>query len=220
MIRILLIDDDTTTSLLLKQFLEAEGFEVHYAENGELGWGCYKELKPDLILLDINMPVMGGFELASKIRKVDSSVVIFFLSDRTEKSDRLRGFSLRGNDYIPKPFYPEELVAKIRERFEKMQTVSYELGNTIFTPSLSRVECNNLAQTLSLRQTQILEMLAAHPNTIIERSRILQKIWGDDSLANSLALNVQITYLRGILKPDSKLTITSLKGRGYMLKVE
>ncbi len=220
MIKILLVDDDQVNALLLKRFLEAEEFEVKYAEDGTKGWEAFQAESPDLLLLDINMPEMDGFTLAQKIRKVDSSVVIFFLSDRTEKSDRLRGFSLRGNDYIPKPFYPEELVAKIRERFERTQPSVYHFAGTIFTPSLCQVEYQGQLQVLSMRQTQILELLASRVGTIVERSEILQSVWGDDSAANSLALNVQITYLRGIIKPDPQLSITSLKGRGYMLKVD
>ena len=117
-IRILLVDDDRQNSELLRKFLEVEGYEVDYAENGRAGWDMYAANRPDLVVLDINMPEMNGFELARKIREQDHDVLIFFLTDRTEKADRLKGFDLKGNDYIPKPFYPEELIAKIKERFE------------------------------------------------------------------------------------------------------
>ena len=112
-IKILLVDDDRQNSELLRKFLEVEGYEVEYAENGRAGWEMYATSCPDLVLLDINMPLMNGFELAQKIREQDRDVLIFFLTDRTEKADRLKGFDLKGNDYIPKPFYPEELIAKI-----------------------------------------------------------------------------------------------------------
>ena len=139
-IKILLVDDDIRNSMLLKRFIEAEGYEVIYANNGKVGLEMYRETKPDLILLDINMPELDGFEMARIIRLNDKRVIIFFLTDRTDKVDRLHGFSLKGNDYIPKPFYPEELIAKIDERFESMtvnQDVEYQLGNTIFRPNLS-----------------------------------------------------------------------------------
>ena len=106
-IRILLVDDDRQNSELLRKFLEVEDYEVDYAENGRAGWEMYAANRPDLVLLDINMPEMNGFELARKIRGQDCDVLIFFLTDRTEKADRLKGFDLKGNDYIPKPFYPE-----------------------------------------------------------------------------------------------------------------
>lgn len=116
--RILLVDDDMKNSMMLKRFIEVEGYDVEYAANGKIGFDIYRTWHPDLILLDINMPEMNGFEVARTIRQIDKRVIIFFLTDRTEKVDRLYGFSLKGNDYIPKPFYPEELIAKINERFE------------------------------------------------------------------------------------------------------
>ncbi|MDE6268681.1 MAG: response regulator transcription factor [Muribaculaceae bacterium] len=220
-LKILLVDDDTKNSLLLKRFIEAEGYEVTYADNGKAGLEQYREKHPDLILLDINMPEINGFELAQIIRKTDKRVIIFFLTDRTDKTDRLYGFSLKGNDYIPKPFYPEELLAKINERLESRtlsQDVEYHLGDTLFRPNLSSVTYGGETHSLSVRQTEILQMLAESEGKPVERDRILEQIWGDASYANSLALNVQITYLRRLLA-DPSITIISIKKRGYILQV-
>lgn len=222
-INILLVDDDLKNSMLLKRFLEVEGFNVIYANNGAIGWELYNTSNPDLILLDINMPEMNGFELAQKIREVNQKVLIFFLTDRTEKDDRLKGFSLKGNDYIPKPFYPEELIAKIRERFEN-RTVEmqrqFQVGNTLFDSNLSSVTYNGTSHTLTARQTDILLLLSQNTGAMVEREHILKTIWGDDSNANSLALNVQITYLRRILEDDDRISIVSLKKKGYILQVK
>lgn len=221
-INILLVDDDLKNSMLLKRFLEVEGYCVTYANNGTIGWELYHTSKPDLILLDINMPEMNGFELAQKIREVNQKVLIFFLTDRTEKDDRLKGFSLKGNDYIPKPFYPEELIAKIKERFEnrsvEMQR-EFMIGKTLFNSNLSTVTYNGVSHTLTARQTDILLLLSQNIGTMIEREQILKTVWGDDSNANSLALNVQITYLRRILEDDKSISIVSLKKKGYILQI-
>lgn len=221
-INILLVDDDLKNSMLLKRFLEVEGYCVTYANNGVIGWELYHTYNPDLILLDINMPEINGFELAQKIREVNQKVLIFFLTDRTEKDDRLKGFSLKGNDYIPKPFYPEELIAKIKERFEnrsiEMQR-EFIIGNTLFDSNLSTVTYNGVSHTLTARQTDILLLLSQNIGTMIEREQILKTVWGDDSNANSLALNVQITYLRRILEDDASISIVSLKKKGYILQV-
>lgn len=221
-INILLVDDDLKNSMLLKRFLEVEGYCVTYANNGAIGWELYHTSKPDLILLDINMPEMNGFELAQKIREVNQKVLIFFLTDRTEKDDRLKGFSLKGNDYIPKPFYPEELIAKIKERFEnrsiEMQR-EFMIGKTLFNSNLSTVTYNGVSHTLTARQTDILLLLSQNTGTMIEREQILKTVWGDDSNANSLALNVQITYLRRILEDDKSISIVSLKKKGYILQI-
>ena len=181
----------------------------------------YREIRPDLILLDINMPELDGFEMARIIRENDKRVIIFFLTDRTDKVDRLHGFSLKGNDYIPKPFYPEELIAKIGERFESMtvnQDVEYQLGDTVFRPNLSSLTYRGETHSLSVRQTEILQMLAENLGKPVERDSILEKIWGDASYSNSLALNVQITYIRRLIT-DPRVTITSIKKKGYILSV-
>ena len=221
-IKILLVDDDRQNSELLRKFLEVEGYEVEYAENGCKGWEAFSTAKPDVVLLDINMPLMNGFELAQMIREQDRDVLIFFLTDRTEKTDRLKGFYLKGNDYIPKPFYPEELIAKIKERFEHRQASlpsRIVIGQTIFDYNLSTIEYAGTVQHLSARQSEILAILAQHIGQTVERSYLLEHVWGNDSYANSLALNVQITYIRKMLEPDTCISIVSLKKRGYRLEV-
>lgn len=221
-INILLVDDDLKNSMFLKRFLEVEGYEVVYANDSFVGWELFDTAHPDLILLDINMPGMNGFELAHKIREVNQKVLIFFLTDRTEKDDRLKGFSLKGNDYIPKPFYPEELIAKIKERFEHRAIEAqreFVIGKTLFNSNLSSVTYKGVSHTLTARQTDILLLLSQNIGTMVEREHILKTIWGDDSNANSLALNVQITYLRRILEEDQSISIISLKKKGYVLKV-
>ena len=221
-IRILLVDDDQLNSEFLKKFLEVEGYEVTYAENGRNGWEAFSADKPDLVLLDVNMPEMNGFELARLIREQDRDVLIFFLTDRTEKADRLKGFDLKGNDYIPKPFYPEELIAKIKERFEHRQPTlpsRITIGRTIFDSNLSTIEYAGTVQHLSARQSEIFTILAQHIGQTVERSYLLEHVWGNDSYANSLALNVQITYIRKMLAPDTSISIVSLKKRGYILEV-
>lgn len=220
--KILLVDDDLKNSMLLKRFIEAEGYELTYAPNGKVGLELYREIHPDLILLDINMPEMNGFEMAQTIRATDRRVIIFFLTDRTDKVDRLYGFKLKGNDYIPKPFYPEELLAKINERFESditAQDVEYQLGDTLFRPNLASLTYNGETHTLSVRQTEILAIMAQNLGKVVDRDTILNAVWGDSSYANSLALNVQITYIRKLL-PDPRITITSLKKKGYILTIK
>lgn len=220
-IKILLVDDDHKNSMLLKRFIEAEGYEVLYAVNGKAGIELYRQEHPDLILLDINMPELDGFEVAGIIRSVDKKVIIFFLTDRTDKVDRLHGFSIKGNDYIPKPFYPEELLARINERFQSItvtQDVMYKLGETVFRPNLLSLTYKDETHTLSVRQTEILQMLAENLGNPVDREVILEKIWGDANYSNSLALNVQISYIRRLLD-DPSIIISSIKKKGYILSV-
>lgn len=217
--KIILVDDDRKNSQLLMRFIASEGYDVEYAADGRAGLELYREAHPDLILLDVNMPVMDGFELARIIRAMDKRVIIFFLTDRADKVDRLHGFSLKGNDYIPKPFYPEELIAKINERFDSLTADSdaeYKLGDIIFRPGVASITYRGETHSLSVRQCEILSILARNAGSVVEREVILNEVWGDAGYSNSLALNVQITYLRRLL-PDPSVTITSIKKKGYLL---
>ena len=221
-LKILFADDDLKYALILKRFLEAEGYEVHYAGNGRIALEQYPEVKPDLILLDINMPEVNGYEVARRIRETDKQTLIFFLTDRTDKTDRLEGFKVRANDYLSKPFYPEELIARIRERFDglgkEIEKETYTFGNTTFDYTNNELRTSARKTLITSRQAEILRLLAKHLNTSVNRDTILEQIWGVASYTNSLALNVQISYLRKALRNDTSVQIESLMKKGYVLK--
>lgn len=222
-LKILFADDDLKYSLLLKRFLEKEGYEVTYTGNGTMALEQFPVVRPDLVLLDINMSGLNGFEVAAKIRETDRRTLIFFLSDRTDKSDRLKGFSLRGNDYLAKPFYPEELLARIRERLgdssrEKGGEESYLFGGTTFDYATNELRYANRKTLLTSRQAEILRLLARAKGQVVSRETILAAVWGNVSYANSLALNVQMTYLRRALAHDPSIEIAVVPKKGYVLK--
>ena len=221
-LKILFADDDLKYALILKRFLEAEGYEVHYAGNGRIALEQYPEVKPDLILLDINMPEVNGYEVARRIRETDKQTLIFFLTDRTDKTDRLEGFKVRANDYLSKPFYPEELIARIRERFDglgkEIEKEIYTFGYTTFDYTNNELRTSASKTLITSRQAEILRLLAKHLNTSVNRDTILEQIWGVASYTNSLALNVQISYLRKALRNDASVQIESLMKKGYVLK--
>lgn len=223
-LKILFADDDLKYSMLLKRFLEKEGYDVTYAGNGTIALEQFPLVKPDLVLLDINMPGFNGFEVAERIRETDRHVLIFFLSDRSDKADRLQGFQLRANDYLAKPFYPEELIARIRDRFAaqlsgSIEEESYRFGRSVFNYSTNEIRTGNNKVLITSRQAEILRLLAKNLNLSVDRDLLLTTVWGSASYANSLALNVQITYLRKALKNDDKVKIESLMKKGYVLKV-
>lgn len=225
LLKILFADDDLKYSLVIKRFLEREGYEVTYTGNGTLAIEQFQIVKPDLVLLDINMPGLNGFEVAERIRQKDRQTLIFFLSDHSDKNDRLKGFSLKGNDYLAKPFYPEELLARIKERFEmsapgNAQEELFHFGATVFNYNTNELRAGNSKTLITSRQADILRMLAANVNVPISRERLLTQVWGNESYSNSLALNVQITYLRKALKNDADVSIVSIPKKGYLLKEE
>ncbi len=220
-LKILFADDDLKYSMLLKRFLENEGYEVTYAGNGLIAVEQFPLVKPDLVLLDINMPGYNGFEVAARIRETDKHVLIFFLSDRSDKADRLEGFRLQANDYIAKPFYPEELIARIRERFAAADTVeeeTYRIGQSVFNYSTNEIRTGNQKVLITSRQADILRILTRNLNVAVDREIILTAVWGNASYANSLALNVQITYLRKAFGNDPEVKIESLMKKGYLLR--
>lgn len=225
-LKILFADDDLKYSMLLKRFLEKEGYDITYVGNGLMVLEQFPLIKPDLVLLDINMPGLNGFEVAERIRQQDRRVLIFFLSDRSDKADRLQGFSLRANDYLAKPFYPEELTARIRERFavqlsgELMEEQVYRFGLSIFNYSTNEIRTGTHKTLITSRQAELLRLLAEHPGCMVTRDVLLETVWGTASYANSLALNVQITYLRRAIKNDPTVRIESLMKKGYLLREE
>ena len=222
-LKILFADDDLKYALILKRFLEAEGYEVYYAGNGRIALEQYPEVKPDLILLDINMPEVNGYEVARQIRETDKHTLIFFLTDRTDKTDRLEGFKVRANDYLSKPFYPEELIARIRERFDGLDEGNekevYTFGNTTFDYTNNELRTSASKVLITSRQAEILRLLVKHMDSAVSRDTILEQVWGVVSHTNSLALNVQISYLRKALRNDDSVQIESLMKKGYAIKV-
>lgn len=222
MIKILFADDDLKYSMLLKSFLQQQGYDVTYAGNGKKAWEQFPEVKPDLVLLDINMPEMDGYEVADRIRAIDPKVLIFFLTDRTEKNDRLKGFSLKANDYLAKPFYPEELLARIEERFsmnesETIEEEVYHFGETTFCCNNNELRTRSSRVLITSRQADILRLLAKNIGNVVSKEMIQEAVWGTVSYANSLAVNVQMTYLRHALQHDVTVKIESLKKKGYVL---
>lgn len=222
MIKILFADDDLKYSMLLKSFLQQHGYDVTYAGNGKKAWEQFPEVKPDLVLLDINMPEMDGYEVAERIRAIDPKVLIFFLTDRTEKNDRLKGFSLKANDYLAKPFYPEELLARIEERFsmnesETIEEEVYHFGETTFCYNNNELRTRSSRVLITSRQADILRLLAKNIGNVVSKEMIQEAVWGTVSYANSLAVNVQMTYLRHALQHDAAVKIESLKKKGYVL---
>ena len=173
-LKILFADDDLKYSLVLKRFLEREGYEVTYTGNGTMALEQFPVVKPDLVLLDINMPGLNGFEVAEKIREQDRHVLIFFLSDRSDKNDRLKGFSLRGNDYLAKPFYPEELLARIEERFsmnesETIEEEVYHFGETTFCYNNNELRTRSSRVLITSRQADILRLLAKNIGNVVSK---------------------------------------------------
>lgn len=222
--KILLCEDDTNLGMVLKNYLELNDYTVTLERDGRLGLAAFQREKFDICLLDVMMPNMDGFTLAEEIRDVDPDIPLFFLSAKTMKDDIIQGYKLGADDYITKPFDSEVLLLKIKailKRNEEENRISdnieFDLGRYHFNPKLRELKHDDMNQTLSPKENELLKMLAEHKNDLLPRERALKKIWGSDTYFNGRSMDVYIAKLRKYLKDDTNIEIVNIHGNGFRL---
>jgi two-component system OmpR family response regulator len=222
--KILLCEDDANLGMVLKNYLELNDYDVTLERDGRLGLAAFQREKFDICLLDVMMPNMDGFTLAEEIRDVDPDIPLFFLSAKTMKDDIIQGYKLGADDYITKPFDSEVLLLKIKailKRNEEENRISdnieFDLGKYHFNPKLRELKHDEMTQTLSPKENELLKMLAEHKNDLLPRERALKKIWGSDTYFNGRSMDVYIAKLRKYLKDDSNIEIVNIHGNGFRL---
>jgi two-component system OmpR family response regulator len=222
--KILLCEDDTNLGMVLKNYLELNDFDVTLERDGRLGLAAFQREKFDICLLDVMMPNMDGFTLAEEIRDVDPDIPLFFLSAKTMKDDIIQGYKLGADDYITKPFDSEVLLLKIRAILKRNEeenkvndNIEFDLGRFHFNPKLRELKHDDLTQTLSPKENELLKMLAEHKNDLLPRERALKKIWGSDTYFNGRSMDVYIAKLRKYLKDDTTIEIVNIHGNGFRL---
>src|ERR1700744_6532539 len=224
--KILLVEDDTNLGQVLKNYLELHDFIVELCRDGLLGLAAFRREKFDLCLLDVMMPNMDGFTLAEEIRDVDPDIPLFFLSAKTMKEDIIQGYKLGADDYITKPFDSEVLLMKIKAILKRNDDLNkesdnkvFDLGTYHFNPKLRELAHKGQTQTLSLKENELLKMLAEHMNDLLPREQALKKIWGSDTYFNGRSMDVYIAKLRKYRKDDSNIEIVNIHGNGFRLVV-
>ncbi len=227
-LNILVVEDDPNLGTILSEYLRAKNFEVTLAKDGEEGFTVFANDQFDLIILDVMMPKKDGFTLAKDIRKIDKHIPIIFLTAKSMKEDTIEGFKSGGDDYMTKPFSMEELLLRIDailrrskpadgER-EKLKT--YEIGLFNFNPNERMLTWKEGEVKLTSKENQLLKLLVQNKNDVLERTAALKAIWGDDSYYNSRSMDVYITKLRKYLKPDERIEIINVHGKGFRLIVK
>jgi two-component system OmpR family response regulator len=220
---ILLCEDDENLGMLLREFLMAKGFSVDLFPDGEKGYKAFLKGKYDLCVLDVMMPKKDGFTLAKEIRGVNSEIPIVFLTAKNMKEDVLEGFHLGADDYITKPFSMEELVSRIsailrRVRGKKEKEITmYRIGQFTFDTQKQTLVIGNESKKLTTKESELLSLLCAHMNEMLERNYALKNIWVDDNYFNARSMDVYITKLRKLLKDDPSIEIINIHGKGYKL---
>ena len=224
--RILLAEDDENLGSLLREYLQAKSYDTHWLADGEKAYNSFKKNKYEICILDIMMPVKDGFTLAREIRIIDPEVPIIFLTAKSMKDDVLEGFSIGADDYITKPFSMEELLFRIeailrRTRGKGYQTkqTEFEIGNYSFDANKQILTHGEVTQKLTTKETELLKLLCANANNVLERNFALKTIWIDDNYFNARSMDVYITKLRKFLKEDPSIEIMNIHGKGYKLIV-
>ncbi len=224
--KILLAEDDPNLGFLLVDFLEGEGFEVKLCKDGEAAFNAFKKSQFDLGLLDVMMPLMDGFTLAKNIRRHDLKIPLIFITAKSQKEDKLRGYNSGADDYINKPFDEEELLWKIKAIIRRSQEQMSDVDAQPITLGLYTFDFRNQSLTISgnlkritEKESEILKYLSDHQNNVIKRERMLKDLWGENDYFLGRSLDVFLTKIRKYLKEDPRLSIENVFGVGFIFNV-
>ncbi len=220
--KILLIEDDETLAFVTSDNLSRAGFAVSVATDGDEGYALFCEKEFDICLVDVMLPKTDGFTLAKKIRATNQHVPILFLTARSMIEDKITGLSLGGDDYITKPFSMEELILKIRVFLKRSSIKSgnstsnlFKIGQFTFDFDELTLKHPDINRELTLKEAELLRFFCNNTNSVLNRSVILESVWGDDDYFLGRSLDVFISRLRKYLKPDPNVKIANLHGIGF-----
>lgn len=219
---ILIVEDETRIRMLIRDYLTREEFNIYEATNGEEALALFSKYKIDLIVLDIMMPKMNGFEVLDKLREV-STVPVILLTAKSEEDDKLQGYELGADDYMTKPFSPKILVAKIKALLKRTRTEldsSLQDFNGLLLNSLSHeVKVDSKVLNLSPTEYDLLQYLISNEGIALSRDTILDNVWGIDYYGDIRTVDTNIKRLREKLG-DKASYIVTVRGSGYKFEVK
>lgn len=229
-IKVLLVEDEQSLAMIMKDTMEPTGMSVTLAADGEEGLRVFFAEKPDVLVTDVMMPRMDGFEMVRRIREQDKLTPVLFLTARSSVNDVVNGFKMGGDDYLKKPFSLQEFMVRVSRLSERQQLYCQssssepedgdrwiDIGAYRLDPVTQQLAWQGNTEELSHREAELLRMLAEHVNDVVESHDILLALWGDDTLFNGRSLQVFITKLRHRLEHDPQLRIVNVRGIGYKL---
>ena len=229
--KVMIVDDDSRIRDLLRLYLIKADFQVIEAEDGITALLLHQQNKPDIILLDIMMPVLDGLETCRQIRKLDSTPIIL-LTARTEEEDKLMAFGSGADDYVEKPFNPSEVIARIRAILRRrpasgnvapvLPTVpSITHGLLVIDPLSRTVKIDGMDKELTVKEFDLLQTLAGHPGHVFTRESLLQTIWGIEPTGDTRTVDIHIQRLRQKLEDGccSQWKIATVWGIGYRFEI-
>ena len=222
--RVLVVEDDEAIADVLRRSLRAEGHEVRSAADGVEALRASEEFAPDLILLDLGLPRLDGIEVMKRIRADSSDVPILILTARTETEDRVAGLDSGADDYLPKPFERDELLARTRALLRRRPprgSASVVVGDLLLNPDTREAKRGEREIELTNREFELLEYLARNQKLVVSRERLLEDVWGYDPFEQTNTIDVFISNVRRKLEADGEPRMLHTKrGAGYVLKGE
>jgi two-component system OmpR family response regulator len=227
--RLLLAEDDPNLSLVLKDYLELQGYKVCLCNDGQQATIAFRTQPFDICILDIMMPKKDGFSLAEDIRKSNQNIPIVFLTAREQKEDKIKGFKIGCDDYITKPFSTEELSLRLEAIMRRCQlsqnnlslkTELIKLGLYLYDYDNQELKSSATTYTMTKRESDLLKLLYDNKNELLSREKILKQLWSNDSYFTGRSLDVFITRLRKYLKEDDSISIINVHGTGFKFCLE
>lgn len=223
--RLLLVEDDPNLGSLLSDYLTGEGFEVKRCMNGIEAQEWMKENRFHLMLLDVMMPKKDGFALAAEFRARNKETPVIFITAKSMKEDKMKGYDLGADDYITKPFDEEELLFKIRAMLRRTGVIPVNdaspvvMGKFLFDFRNQSIFLNGKAKRITERESEILNYLYEHRNVVIRREVMLKELWGENDYFIGRSLDVFLSKIRRYLKDDPELFIENVFGVGFIFNV-
>jgi two-component system, OmpR family, response regulator len=230
--KILLVEDDPNLSLVLQDYLEMMNYDITLCRNGKEGLQAFRNETFNLCILDIMMPVMDGFTLAEEIKKLNESIPIVFLTAKSLKEDRIKGFRLGCDDYIMKPFSTEELSLRIQAILKRCQAQAlngfaqkeeepiYQIGQYSFDHKNMILRIGTNERILTRKENALLKLLYENRNQLLPRDVALKSVWGNDDYFIGRSMDVFIAKLRKYLNEDPTIFITNVHGTGFKLEIK
>ena len=221
--KILLAEDEISLGEIIKESLDSRGFSVEHVACGKKAIEVFKSFSPDIVVLDIMMPHKDGFEVSREIRMLDRNVPIIFLTAKNRTQDVIDGFENGANDFIKKPFSMEELIVRINSHL-RISKINFEqqwvsIGKYKFNFEHQILDLHGKETTLTYKESLLLNELIKKRNQVLDRSYILNLVWGTDDFFSARSMDVFITKIRKYLKDDPLIKIVNIRGIGYKLVV-
>ena len=226
--RILVVDDDRAVRESLRRSLQFNGYQVELAADGQQALDWLADQRPDAMVLDVMMPRLDGLEVARRLRSTEDDLPILVLTARDAVSDRVAGLDAGADDYLPKPFALEELLARLRALLRRAAPpeetgdegpAALHFADLQLDPGTREVRRGDRPISLTRTEFALLELLMAHPKQVLTRSRLLEDVWGYDFPTSGNALEVYVGYLRRKTEAEGEpRLIHTVRGVGYVLR--